>query len=103
MGPASDGIAPQGKVRAEALSEIASPRNFLGLTLSEPISDETMILKFEHLLEEYDLAEEILKQVNAHLSRKGLLLQKCSVVDATIIPALSVTKNEEGERDPEMR
>jgi hypothetical protein len=27
-----------------------------------------------HLLEEYDLAEDILKQVNAHLMRKGLLV-----------------------------
>ena len=31
-----------------------------------------------------------------------LLLKKGSIVDATIIPAPSSTKNEEGERDPEM-
>ena len=86
----------------EALYEIASLRNFAGLTLSEPIPDETTILNFRHLLEEYDLAEDILKQVNAHLSRKGLLLKKGSIVDATIIPAPSSTKNAEGERDPEM-
>jgi IS5 family transposase len=86
----------------EALYEIASLRNFAGLKLSEPIPDETTILNFRHLLEEYDLAEDILKQVNAHLSSKGLLLKKGSIVDATIIPAPSSTKNEEGERDPEM-
>jgi IS5 family transposase len=44
-----------------------------------------------HLLEEYDLAEDILKQVDAHLSRKSLLLNKGSIVDATIIPAPSST------------
>src|SRR5690349_18732373 len=86
----------------EALYEIASLRSFAALSLSEAIPDETTILNFRHLLEENDLAEDILKQVNAHLTRKGLLLKKGSIVDATIIPAPSSTKNAEGERDPEM-
>ena len=86
----------------EALYEIASLRNFAGLKLSEPIPDETMILNFRHLLEEHELAEDILKAVNAHLARKGLLLKRGSIVDATIIAAPSSTKNAEGERDPEM-
>jgi IS5 family transposase len=86
----------------EALYEIASLRNFAGLHLSEPIPDETTILNFRHMLEESDLAEDIFKQVNAHLTRKGLLLKRGSIVDATIIAAPSSTKNEQGERDPEM-
>lgn len=86
----------------EALYEIASLRNFAGLKLSEAIPDETTILNFRHLLEEYDLAEDILKQVNAHLAHKGLLLKRGSIVDATIIAAPSSTKNAEGQRDPEM-
>lgn len=86
----------------EALYEIASLRNFAGLKLSEPIPDETTILNFRHMLEEYDLAEDILRQVNALLARKGLLLKRGSIVDATIIAAPSSTKNADGERDPEM-
>ncbi|MGJ7531406.1 IS5 family transposase [Variovorax sp. GB1P17] len=86
----------------EALYEIASLRTFAGLKLSEPIPDETTILNFRHMLEEYDLAEDILKQVNALLARKGLLLKRGSIVDATIIAAPSSTKNADGERDPEM-
>jgi IS5 family transposase len=86
----------------EALYEIASLRNFAGLKLSEPIPDETTILNFRHMLEESDLAEDIFKQVNALLARKGLLLKRGSIVDATIIAAPSSTKNEQGERDPEM-
>jgi IS5 family transposase len=86
----------------EALYEIASLRNFAGLKLNEPIPDETTILNFRHLLEEHELAEDILKEVNAHLARKGLLLKRGSIVDATIIAAPSSTKNAEGERDPEM-
>jgi IS5 family transposase len=85
----------------EALYEIASLRRFAGLSLGEAIPDETTILNFRHLLEENDLADDILKAVNAHLTRKGLLLKR-SIVDATTIAALSSTKNEEGERGPEM-
>jgi IS5 family transposase len=86
----------------EALYEIASLRTFAHLSLSEPIPDETTILNFRHLLEANDLAQDIMKLVNAHLARKGLLLKRGSIVDATIIAAPSSTKNSSGERDPEM-
>jgi IS5 family transposase len=85
----------------EALYEIASLRVFAGLDL-QAIPDETTILNFRHMLEASDLAEDIFKQVNVHLTRKGLLLKKGSIVDATIIAAPSSTKNAEGERDAEM-
>jgi len=86
----------------EALYEIASLRAFARLSLGEPIPDETTILNFRHLLEENDLAEDILAAVNKLLARKGLLLKKGSIVDATIIAAPSSTKNAEGGRDPDM-
>lgn len=86
----------------EALYEITSLRTFAGLELTGPIPDETTILNFRHLLEEYELAEDILKQINGLLARKGLLLKRGSIVDATIIAAPSSTKNAEGTRDPEM-
>ena len=86
----------------EALYEIASLRSFARLSLNEPIPDETTILNLRHLLEANDLAEDILKLVNTHLSRKGLLLKRGSIVDATIIAAPSSTKNSTGQRDPEM-
>jgi IS5 family transposase len=86
----------------EALYEIASLRSFAHLSLNEPIPDETTIVNFRHLLEANDLADDILKAVNALLARKGLLLKRGSIVDATIIAAPSSTKNAEGERDPEM-
>ena len=86
----------------EALYEIASLRSFARLSLNEPIPDETTILNLRHLLEANDLAEDILKLVNTHLSRKGLLLKRGSIVDATIIAAPSSIKNSTGQRDPEM-
>jgi IS5 family transposase len=86
----------------EALYEITPMRAFAGLTLTKAIPDETTILNFRHLLEANELAPEILRRVNAYLSRKGLMLKRGSIVDATIIAAPSSTKNAEGERDPEM-
>lgn len=86
----------------EALYEITPMRAFARLSLTEPIPDETTILNFRHLLEINELAPEILSRVNAYLARKGLLLKRGSIVDATIIAAPSSTKNAEGERDPEM-
>jgi len=87
----------------EALYEITPMRVFARLSLTEPIPDETTILNFRRLLENNDLAPEILGRVNAYLTRKGLMLKRGSIVDATIIAAPSSTKNAEGERDPEMR
>jgi IS5 family transposase len=86
----------------EALYEIASLRSFAQLSLNEPIPDETTILNFRNLLEGNEVGDDILQAVNALLARKGLLLKRGSIVDATIVAAPSSTENAEGERDPEM-
>lgn len=86
----------------EALYEVTPMRTFAQLSLSGPIPDETTILNFRRLIEEKELAPLILDRVNAYLRRKGLLLKRGTLVDATIIAAPSSTKNASGERDPEM-
>lgn len=86
----------------EALFETALYREFVGLGSVERIPDRVSILRFRHLLEENQLAEQILATVNATLTDKGLMLREGTVVDATLIAAPSSTKNSTGERDPEM-
>lgn len=86
----------------EALYEVASMRQFASLSLTGAIPDETTILNFRHLLEKYELATDILSRINGHLTRKGLMLKRGSMVDATIIAAPSSTKNQQQQRDPEM-
>jgi IS5 family transposase len=86
----------------EELYENTPMRAFARLCLNGPIPDETTILNFRHLLEANELAIEILRRVNAHLGRKGLMLKRGTIVDATFIEAPSSTKNETGKRDPEM-
>ena len=85
----------------ESLYEISSMRKFARLTL-QAIPDETTILNFRRMIETNELAPMLFDRVNALLTRKGLMLKRGSIVDATIIAAPSSTKNADGERDPEM-
>ena len=48
------------------------------------------------------MAEQIFKTVEQYLREKSLLLQEGTVVDATIIHALTSTKNEKRDREPQM-
>lgn len=77
-------------------------REFAGLGWDRRLPDESTILRFRHLLERHKLAQQILATVNDLLHDKGLLLKAGTVVDATLIAAPSSTKNEGGQRDPEM-
>jgi len=78
-------------------------RGFAGIDLGRAAApDETTILNFRHLLETHDLCGKILDVVNLYLDRKGIRISTGTIVDATIIPAPSSTKNGNKERDPEM-
>jgi len=87
----------------EAIYDRNSFQKFLELDLIESnVPDETTILHFRHLLEEQGLLEEIFNMINKYLEKKGLLLKKGTIVDATIISSPSSTKNKDKKRDPEM-
>jgi IS5 family transposase len=88
----------------EALHDVPLFRDFAGLGgWDDRLPDETTILRFRHLLERHDLAPRILQAVNEVLRAKGLMLRAGTVVDATLIAAPSSTKNNSGQRDPEMK
>jgi IS5 family transposase len=87
----------------EALHDIPLYREFAQLDAGiTRLPDESTILRFRHMLEQNDLGVQILAAVNAKLIDRGLLLKTGTVVDATLIAAPSSTKNDKGERDPEM-
>jgi transposase, IS5 family len=87
----------------EALYDSDTMRRFVGVDLgSEAPPDETTICKFRHLLEEHDMSARVLKIVNRHLASRGIKVSNGTIVDATIIDAPSSTKNQDGDRDPEM-
>lgn len=87
----------------EALHDVPLYREFAGLEgAMRRLPDESTILRFRHLLEKHNLGDAILARVNEILQRHGLMLKVGTVVDATLIAAPSSTKNDSGERDPEM-
>ena len=88
----------------EALHDMPLFRDFAGLGgWGDRLPDESTILRFRHVLEKHQLAEQILVTINTLLHARGLMLKSGTVVDATPIAAPSSTKNATGERDPEMK
>jgi len=87
----------------EALHDVPLYREFARLDVGmSRMPDESTILRFRHFLEAHQLGAALLATVNGELSRKGLLLRQGTVVDATLIAAPSSTKNQSGQRDPDM-
>jgi IS5 family transposase len=87
----------------DALYEIESMRRFADIELNvDTIPDETTILNFRRLVEKHKLADKIFTSINRHLEKKGLLVSKGTIVDATIVKAASSTKNKDKARDPDM-
>jgi transposase, IS5 family len=87
----------------EALYDSITMRRFAGVcTDADVIPDETSILNFRRLLEKHKLTEQLFAEINAHLSERGLIVGKGTIVDATIIDAPSSTKNARKQRDPQM-
>ena len=79
-------------------------RRFARVELGDDVvPDETTILRFRHLLEQYGLTGAIFEAIGGLLEARGLLLRAGTIVDATIIAAPSSTKNASATRDPEMK
>jgi IS5 family transposase len=88
----------------DAIYDSASMRRFAGVELGDDVvPDETTIVRFRHLLEEHGLAKDIFDAIADLLEERRLLLRSGTIVDATIIAALSSTKNATQSRDPEMK
>ena len=78
-------------------------KDFMGINfLEQQVPDATTLLKFRHLLEKHEIGKQIFDDIATTLDERGLIMHGGTIVDATIISAPSSTKNEKGERDPEM-
>ena len=85
----------------DALYDSQALRTFARIELStDPVPDATTLLKFRHLLEAHELTRRIFEEVGALLTERKLLMKEGTIIDATIIPAPSSTKNARKERDP---
>ncbi len=87
----------------EALYDMISMLAFARIDLRESgVPNETTICKFRHVIEKHDLGKKLFAEVNRYPADSGITISGGTIVDATIIPAPSSTKNQDGERDPEM-
>ena len=87
----------------DAIYDSQAIRRFMGVDLTrDAVPDATTLLRFRHMLEYHQLTESIFNAINAHLAEKGLFLREGTIVDATLIAAPPSTKNQAGERDPDM-
>jgi IS5 family transposase len=87
----------------DAIYDSQAFRAFLGIDLGrEAVPDATTLLRFRRLLEDNDLTGRIFETVKDLLRERGLLLEKGTLVDATIIAAPPSTKNKNKARDPDM-
>ena len=60
---------------------------FCGLSLSDPVPDETTLCRFRNRLIERGLLDKVLGKVNEQLQSHGLMVKAASraVLDATLI------------------
>lgn len=87
----------------EALHDRLSFQRFVGFDcFGGVVPDESAILRFRHWLQKHGLTQKLLKTINHHLSKQGLVFRSGTIVDATLMQAPVSKKNIHKQRDPEM-
>jgi IS5 family transposase len=71
----------------EAICDRLSFQRFLGLSLTDPIPDETRICRFRSLLAQAGLGEPLFALLEEQLDTKGMIVRRGSLIDATLIKA----------------
>lgn len=72
---------------SEAIADRLSFQSFLGLSLTDPVPDDTTFCRFRQKLHEKGLLEELFSLLDAQFERLGILVKKGSFIDATIVQA----------------
>lgn len=71
----------------EALSDRLSFRKFCGFGLEDGTPDATTILRFRHAAAKAGALAAALAEINRQFERKGLILKKGTLIDATLVAA----------------
>jgi transposase, IS5 family len=71
----------------EAICDRLSFQRFLGLSLTDPVPDETRICRFRNRLAQASLGERLFALLEEQLQAKGLIVRRGSLIDATLIKA----------------
>ena len=71
----------------EALGDRISFRRFVGLGLQDDTPDYSTISRFRTELSKRGLSEELFKELEAQLDKRGLILKEGTLMDATLVDA----------------
>ena len=86
----------------DAIYDSYAMQKFTGIDfMTESVPDETTLCKFRHFLEANGLNKLFFEAINRVMVATGHMMKDGTIVDATIIHALSSTKNADKARDPE--
>lgn len=87
-----------------ALADRLSFRRFAGLGLDQDVPDHTVYNRFRALLIKERLLEALFAEVDRQLEAAGLIVKRGTMLDATLIDAVSAPpKGERPSRDPDAR
>jgi IS5 family transposase len=88
----------------EALGDRLSFRRFVGLSLTERVPDHTVLNRFRNSLVEEGLLQKLFDELDRQLEKAGMMLKRGTMLDATLIEAVSAPpRGEHASRDPDAR
>ncbi len=69
-------------------------QKFMRIDLGQPIPDSTTLCRFRDWMNENNIQEKLFKKINKVLEKKGIIIKKGTIEDATIINAPKNKKNQ---------
>jgi IS5 family transposase len=88
----------------EALGDRLSFKRFVGLSLEDTVPDHTVLNRFRNLLIEQGLLEKLFGELDRQLENAGVILKRGTMLDATLIQAVSAPPTEHRpSNDPDAR
>jgi len=88
----------------EALNDRLSFKRFVGLSLEDEAPDHSVLNRFRNRLIEEGLLEKLFAELDRQLEKAGVILKRGTMLDATLIEAVSAPPTENRpSRDPDAR
>jgi len=88
----------------EALGDRLSFKRFVGLSLEDATPDHTVLNRFRNQLVEQGLLEKLFAELDRQLENAGVILKRGTMLDATLIQAVSASpKEDRPSNDPDAR
>lgn len=84
----------------EAINDRVSFRKFLGLSLEAPSPDHTTLCRFRNRLADAGLSEKLFAEFAQQLEKRGLILKRGTMIDASLVETPFRPGSADGDRPP---